>query len=277
MLRTVTLAFGLVLMCAVGRAEIILGSAHAIVVDESTGEVLLHKAELTAAPMASLTKLMTVMVVIDAQQDLDEGLRIDAADRDRLKRTHSGVPVGAVVSRGALIELAMIASDNHAATALARHYPQGIDGFHAAIQRKIATLGLTNTLIGEPTGLSPNNRSSAQDMIKVLSAAAGYAPISRVTSQRRHIVIVNGRPWVARNTNTLVGAPGWAILLSKTGFTNESGHCLGMRVQTAGRTVVIVLMGAARSSMSRRDALNIRRWLGAGVPAVAEPGATTHL
>ena len=93
----------------------------------------------------------------------------------------------------------------------------------------------------------------------------------------RHIVIVNGRPWVTRNTNTLVGAQGWAILLSKTGFTNEAGRCLVMRVQTAGRTVIVVLMGAARMSVSRRDALNIRRWLGAEVPAVAEPGATAHL
>ena len=114
-------------------------------------------------------------------------------------------------------------------------------------------------------------------MVKVLRAVAGYEPISRVTSQRRHIVIVNGRPWVTRDTNTLVGAPGWAILLSKTGFTNEAGRCLVMRVQTAGRTVIVVLMGAARMSVSRRDALNIRRWLGAEVPAVAEPGATAHL
>ena len=103
-----------------------------------------------------------VMVVIDAQQDLYEGLRIDAADRDRLKRTRGGVPIGAVVSRGALIELALIASDNQAAAALARHYPQGIDGFQAAIQRKMATLGLANTLIEAPTGLSPKNRSSAR-------------------------------------------------------------------------------------------------------------------
>ena len=107
MLRTVTLAFGLVPVCAAGGAEVTVGSAHAIVVDELTGEVLLHKDELPAAPMASLTKLMTVMVVIDADQDLNEGLRIDEADRDRLKRTHGGVPVGAVVWRGALIELAM--------------------------------------------------------------------------------------------------------------------------------------------------------------------------
>ena len=272
MLRTVTLAFGLALACALGRAEIPLGSAHAIVVDESSGEVLLRKDALTAVPMASLTKLMTVMVVIDARQDADEGLRIDATDRDRLKRTRGGVPVGAVVTRGALIELALIASDNRAAAALARHHPEGMAGFDAAIQRKIAALGLADTRIEEPTGLSPNNRSSAQDLAKVLRAAAGYAPIARVTSQRAQVVIVNGRPWIARNTNPLVGAPGWTILLSKTGFTNEAGHCLGMRVQSGGRTVVVVLMGATRPSASKGDALNIRRWLDAG-----EPGAATHL
>ena len=277
MLRTVTLAFGLVLVCAAARAEMILGSAHAIVVDESTGEVLLHKDELTAAPMASLTKLMTVMVVIDARQDPAEELRIDESDRDHLKRSHGGVPVDAVVSRGALIELAVIASDNRAAAALARNHPGGLNGFQSAMRHKIAALGLVDTLIEEPTGLSSNNRSSARDLIKVLRAAADYEPIARVTSQRSHSVIVNGRPWVVRNTNTLVGAPGWTILLSKTGFTNEAGHCLGMRVQTGGRTVVIVLMGAARTSMSRRDALNIRRWLAARAPVVAEPDAMAHL
>jgi len=278
MLRAVTLGFALALACATARAEVIVRSTHAIVIDEATGEVLLHKDESTAAPIASLTKLLTAMVVIDALQDADEELRITEADRDLLKRTRGGVPIGAVASRGALIELAVIASDNRAAAALARCYPGGMVGFGAAMRRKIAALGLADTLIEDPTGLSPDNRSSAQDMIKVLRAAAAYEAITRATSLRTHAVIVNGRPWIVRNTNALVGSHGWTILLSKTGFTNEAGHCLAMRVQTGGRTVVVVLMGAARRSVSRRDALNIRRWIAAGSASLmAKPGATTHL
>jgi D-alanyl-D-alanine endopeptidase (penicillin-binding protein 7) len=265
---TVLVAASLTLICTTGRAEVTFGSAHAIVVDEATGEVLLQKDGETPAPMASLTKLMTAMVVLDARLDPAEPLRVDEADLDRLKSTHGGVPVGAVVSRRGLLELALIASDNRAASALARHYPGGAAGFQAAIDRKIRALGLQNTLIEEPTGLSPNNRSSAHDMVKVLRAAAAYPALTQITSQPRQVVRVNGRRWVARNTNRLVGAPGWNILLSKTGFTNEAGRCLSMRVEAAGRTVMVVLMGAAGSAVRSHDAWSIRRWLGGD----SEPG-----
>ncbi|TMH10092.1 MAG: peptidase S11 [Betaproteobacteria bacterium] len=266
MLRVLSIAVALLLACSAGRAEITFGSAHAIVVDETTGEVLLQKDGGTAAPIASLTKLMTAMVVLDAQQDTSEKLRIAAADMDRLKHTRGGVPLGAVVSRGTLLELALLASDNHAASALARHHPGGIDAFNAAVQQKIVALGLENTSIEEPTGLSPNNRSSAQDMVKVLRAATSYPEIARITSLRRHAVVVNGHRWAVRNTNGLVGSQGWTILLSKTGFTNEAGRCLSMRVQAAGRTVMVVLMGAVGSSDRALDALNIRRWLSGEAP-----------
>jgi len=241
---------------------IALGSAHAVVVDEMTGEVLIEKNPSTAAPIASLTKLMTAMVVLDAGQDPNEAIRIEAADMDRLKRSRSGVPVGAVVSRGTLIELALIASDNHAAAALARSYPGGADNFALATDRKIRDLGLEHTALTEPTGLSPGNRSSALDMAKVLQATSAYPVIAQITSQRAHQVIVNGRLWSVRNTNRLVGKPGWQILASKTGFTNDAGRCLTMRIQEAGRTFLVVLIGAAAPSARSLDALAIRRWLG---------------
>lgn len=269
---TLVLAACLMLPCSPGRAAVALGSAHAIVVDEASGEVLLQKDVLTAAPMASLTKLMTAMVVLDAQQSPDEGLRIDEADRDRLKSTRGGVPVGAVVPRRTLLELSLIASDNHAASALARHYPGGPQAFQAAMREKIRDLGLESTRIEEPTGLSPNNLSSAQDMVKVLRASAGYPDIAEITSRPRHVVQVDGRRWAVRNTNRFVGAPGWNILLSKTGFTNEAGRCLSMRLQAAGRTVMVVLMGAGGSASRTRDALTIRRWLGAEPALAAAPG-----
>src|SRR5689334_7859456 len=137
-MRRLALFLCLLLACAASRAELSFVSAHALVIDESTGEILLQKDEQTAAPMASLTKLMTAMVVLDARQDADEVLRIDSTDLDHLKRTHGGVPVGSRVSRGHLLELALIASDNHAAAALARNYPGGPQAFHDAVQRKIA-------------------------------------------------------------------------------------------------------------------------------------------
>jgi D-alanyl-D-alanine carboxypeptidase/D-alanyl-D-alanine endopeptidase (penicillin-binding protein 7) len=249
-----------------------LGSAHAIVVDEATGEVLLEKDGSTAAPIASLTKLMTAMVVLDAQQDPNEELRISEADLDTLKHTRSGVRVGTAVSRAALLELALIASDNHAASALARHYPGGMSAFLAAVRQKVHSLGLSSTLIEEPTGLSPNNRSSALDMVKVVRAAGSYPVITELTSKRHHAVVVEGHVWAVKNTNRLVGAPGWNILTSKTGFTNEAGRCVSMRLQAAGRTVSVVLMGAMGSSERALDALNIRRWL-AGEPPVAVQAA----
>lgn len=274
MLLRTSLAISLVLTCSAGLAEIAFHSTHVLVVDEASGEVLLRKGDDDAAPIASLTKLMTAMVVLDAQQDPDEPLRIAAADKDPWHR-HGGIPVGAVASRGGLLELALLASDNRAASALARHYPGGPEAFAAAMQRKIRALDLHSTRIEEPTGLSPRNVSSAQDMIKVLHAAADYPAISRITSQRSSTVLVNGRRRVVRNTNRLVDAPGWNVLLSKTGFTNDAGRCLAVRVEAGGRTVAIVLLGATRPSQRTRDAIAIRRWLLEPAPIGDGAGATT--
>jgi len=238
--------------------ELPLRSAHVVVIDEATGKVLLEKDAATPAPIASLTKLMTVMVVLDAGQDLREPLRIDEADMDWLKHTHGGVPVGAVVPRATLLELALIASDNHAAAALARHYPGGLAAFAQATQRKIGALGLAHTALVEPTGLSPDNHASALDMAKVLQATQAYPLIAQITTQRTHAVLVNGQSWTVRNTNALVGKPGWEILASKTGFTNDAGRCLTMRLRAGGHTVSVVLIGALASSARALDALNIR-------------------
>jgi len=250
-------------------------SAHVAVVDEANGQVLLQKDASTAAPIASLTKLVTVMVVLDAGQDLAEPVRVEEADMDTLKHTRGGVPVGAEVPRGALLELALIASDNHAAAALARSYPGGREAFAEATQRKIGTLGLANTTLVEPTGLSPDNHASALDMAKIVQATAAYPLIAQATTQRRHETQVNGLTWAVHNTNGLVGKAGWesAILASKTGFTNDAGRCLTMRLQTGGRTVSMVLIGALGNSARAADALNVRRWLDGEAP-VPVPVAT---
>ena len=266
----------LLALCSGSWAGVAFESAHVLVIDEATGEVLLEKDAATAAPIASLTKLMTAMVVLDAQQDPDETIRIESADMDWLKHTHSGVPVGALVSRGMLIELALIASDNHAAAALARNYPGGHEGFALATMQKIRALGLENTVLEEPTGLSPANHSTALDMAKLLQATTTYPLIAQITSKRAHSVLVSGRRWAVRNTNGLVGQPGWEILASKTGFTNDAGRCLTMRLRAADRTVSVVLMGAVAASARALDALNIQRWL-AGKEVLAGAAATPAL
>jgi serine-type D-Ala-D-Ala endopeptidase (penicillin-binding protein 7) len=269
----VSLCLGLLFICSAVQAQPSFASAHAMVVDETSGEVLFAKDIGTSAPIASMTKLMTAMVVLDARQDLGELLRIEPADLDRTWHTHLGIPVGSRISRGDLLALSLIASDNHAASALARRYPGGMGAFRDAMDAKIEQLRLDNTEIEEPTGLSPRNRASAQDMVTVLRAAARYPEIERITSQRSQAVRINGRSVEVHNTNALVGAPGWDVLLSKTGFTSDAGRCIGMRLRTAGRTVMVVLMGAVHASQRALDIVNIRRWLDGDIPVQAAAGA----
>lgn len=268
MLKNAVLAL-LLVACSSAWSEVSLRSAHALVLDEDTGQVLLEKDAGTPAPIASMTKLMTAMVVLDAHLPQQDKVRIDRADLDTLKFTRSGVPVGSVLTREDLVTLALMSSDNHAAAALARTYPGGREGFLAAVVRKIESLGLENTVLEEPTGLSPRNHATARDMAKILKAASVYPEIAVATSQRRDRLVVNGRQRMFHNTNGLVGAPGWSILASKTGFTNEAGRCVSMRMEAAGRKVLVVLMGAVDTSKRTLDALNIHRWLGGEEPVMA--------
>lgn len=255
------LLFVLLLSLSSASGAVSFESAHALVVDEESGEVLFEKDADTAAPIASMTKLMTAMVVLDARLAPDQTIRITRADLDYLKGTKSGVPVGAEFSRRTLIELALMSSDNHAAHALARTYPGGMAGFLEATQRKIDRLGLENTGLVEPTGLSPRNHATAHDMAKIVRAAAAYPEIVRATSQASNRIKVNGQGRVFRNTNRFVGKPGWDISVSKTGFTHEAGRCLGMRLEAAGRKVLVVLMGAMAGSERAVDVMNVQRWV----------------
>jgi D-alanyl-D-alanine carboxypeptidase/D-alanyl-D-alanine endopeptidase (penicillin-binding protein 7) len=247
-------------------ADVPLHSSRALVVDEATGQVLLEKNSQDVAPMASLTKLLTAMVVLDARQDPDEYLTIDTDDLDTLKHTRRGVPVGHRYTRRSLLERALLASDNHAASSLARHYPGGLPAFLDAAKHKIDALGLVRTTLAEPTGLSPENRSTASDLVAVVAAAAVYPDIARITSQAQRLEQPHGEADTVRNTNHLVGRKGWDILLSKTGFTNEAGRCLVMRLRSAGRTVLVVLMDAAAGTGRTLDALNVHRLVAGAEP-----------
>ena len=247
-----------------------LGSQYAMVVEDGTGKVLLEKNANAVVPIASLTKLMTAMVVLDAQQNMDEKIEIDTKDVDMLKHSTSRVPVGASIPRRDVLQLALMSSDNRAAASLARTYPGGINAFKFAVKNKIANLQMKQTTLEEPTGLSPNNRSTASDLVKMAQAASHYADITRITTDPKDIININGRGVEYHNTNRLVGAKGWDIGLSKTGYTQEAGRCLIMRITTAGKNATLVLLNAGASSVRVMDALNIRRFMSAGT-ASAEP------
>lgn len=236
-------------------------SQHAIVYEEGSGKVLLEKDPNAVVSIASLTKLMTAMVVLDARQDLNESIDIEESDVDTVKHSSSRVPVGAVLPRQTVLQLALMSSDNRAAAALARTYPGGRTAFLAAVQHKIRSLDMRSTVIEEPTGLSPHNRSTAADLVKMATAASHYPEIVRLTTNTEDEVDMNGRLVHFRNTNRLVGKPDWDIQLSKTGFTREAGRCLIMRMKAAGKNVVVVLLNARDSLARMADAENVLRHL----------------
>ncbi|HWU97566.1 MAG TPA: serine hydrolase [Oxalicibacterium sp.] len=238
-----------------------LGSKHAIVIDEQTGQVLFEKNATDIVPIASLTKLMTAMVVLDAHPDMQEPIEITEEDVDTLKFSSSRVPVGAVLPRHTLLELALMSSDNRAAHALARTYPGGMKNFLVAVRNKSYALNLRRTNIEEPTGLSPFNTSTASDLAKLTMAAARYPEIERITTVSGDLIEVDGSPRHYHNTNRLVGDKNWNILLSKTGFTKEAGRCIVMRVRAAGRDAVMVLLNARATANRTADANVLHRLL----------------
>jgi D-alanyl-D-alanine endopeptidase (penicillin-binding protein 7) len=246
---------------AAALAAVPFGSASVLVIEDGTNKVLLEKNAGQIVPIASLTKLMTAMVVLDARQDMHEMIAIEQRDVDVFKHSTSRVPVGSHITRADVLQLALMSSDNRAAASLARTFEGGPIGFKAAVRAKIAALGMTNTVIEEPTGLSPNNRSTAQDLVKMAQAASTYPEIARITTESSDLININGRNVEYRNTNRLVGAQGWDIGLSKTGYTEEAGKCLIMRIKSAGRNATLVLLNAKASSARIMDALNIRRFM----------------
>lgn len=237
------------------------GSEHILVIDNSTGKVLLEKNANARTPIASLTKLMTAMVVLDSNVNMDEKISIESADVDRLKYSSSYLPVGTALTRRQLLQIALMSSENRAAAALARHHPGGYSRFIAAVKAKLISLGMISTKIVEPTGLSPDNISTAADLVKLATAAMKYEQITSITTDDYDQLKVKHRNVAFYNTNRLVGKQGWNILLSKTGFTNEAGNCLIMQIQLAKKKTTLILLKARAKSSRLRDILNIRRML----------------
>jgi D-alanyl-D-alanine carboxypeptidase len=235
-----------------------VNAKYAVVLEEGTGRVVMAKDADASVPIASITKLVTAMVVLDAKPNLQETLRIAQDDVDMLKHSSSHIRVGAEVSRLAALKLALMQSENRAASALSRYYPGGTAAFVQAMQAKVRSLGLTRTAFADPTGLSPANVSTANEVAKIAFAASRYPDIASITSDRSANVPVNGRARAVHNTNKLVGGNGWDIELSKTGYTDEAGRCLTMRMKSGGKHFTVVLLDAAGSSHRLRDATRIR-------------------
>lgn len=246
------------------------GSRYALVVDEDTGKVLFEKNADSVVPIASLTKLMTAMVVLDSKPNMEEAISIDQLDVDIIKHSKSHVPVGVTLPRKSVLQLALMSSDNRAAASLARTYAGGNVAFSMAVRAKLSALGMTHTSIEEPTGLSSNNTSTAADLVKMAVAASKYPDIARITTDRHDIISIKGRPVEYHNTNHFVGQKGWDILLSKTGFTNEAGRCIIMRLNSAGKKIIMVLLDSKASSIRTLDALNVRRLLSDGTVPLAQ-------
>lgn len=252
-----------------------LSAQSVLVFDQASGRPLMAKNADLQTPIASITKLMTALLVIDAAQPLDEYITITEEDRDTLKGTGSRLAFGTRYTRGQLLHLALIASDNRAAHALGRNYPGGLERFVATMNRTARALGMRDTVYVEPTGLSSGNRSTAFDLAKLVSHAYDNYPEIRHISTAgnymlEHVAKASRRSQYRtvafNNTNRFTRAEGWHIGLSKTGFINEAGHCLIMQAQVAERDVIIVLLDARGTNNRANDATRIKRWLESSPP-----------
>ncbi|HEY9194299.1 MAG TPA: D-alanyl-D-alanine endopeptidase [Methyloversatilis sp.] len=236
-------------------------SQAVLVQDQNTGEVLFERNSDAVVPIASITKLMTAMVVLDAHPSLDEVLEVSDEDIDQLKNTRSRLSIGARLTREQMLHLALMSSENRAASALSRHYPGGQRAFIAAMNQKARDLGLADTQYFDSTGLNPHNVSSARDLAKIVAASANYPLIREFSTTRDGFFAVNGKMLHYNNTNALVSSPEWEIGLQKTGFTNEAGKCLVMQAWLNQKPVVIVLLDSLGKLTRIGDANRIRRWV----------------
>ncbi len=242
------------------RAEVAaLRSSTAYVQDLETSTVIFAKNENVVRPIASISKLMTAVVVVDANLPMDEMLEITDDDVDGLKHTTSRLRVGTKLTRGDMLHLALMSSENRAANALGRHYPGGLPAFVAAMNAKAQSLGMTSTRFIEPTGLSSDNVSSPHDLARLLRAASQRPLIHRYSTDTEYDVEVNNRTQTFRNTNLLVRKPDWDIKVSKTGYINEAGECLVMLARINGRDLAIVLLDSQGKLSRIGDAVRIRR------------------
>jgi serine-type D-Ala-D-Ala endopeptidase (penicillin-binding protein 7) len=255
-----------------------LKSNAALVLDQGSSQVLFEKNASLALPIASLTKLMTALIVVEARQNLNDVLEVSADDIDREKNSSSRLRVGARMSRANMLHIALMSSENRAASALGRHYPGGLPAFVAAMNAKAAALGMTDTRYVDSTGLSSRNVASARDLAKLVVSAYQH-PLIREYSTDPGYAVSTGRSQLQyMNSNRLVKNPGWEIGLQKTGYIAEAGRCLVMQARVDGRPVVMVFLDSKGKESRLADAGRIRKWLevskpyAAGTPLLSQAG-----
>ncbi len=247
------------------RRKLKLRSDSALIIDLGSNHTLYAKNSDREMPIASITKLMTAMVVLDARLSPNEKITITADDKDRLKYSRSHLPVGTVLTRGELLHIALMASENRAATALARTYPNGKPAFIKAMNYKAAELGLRHTTFTDPTGLHSGNSSTAEDLARMLQFTLAYPLIQQMTTTPSLVIDTPGKAYKRefKNTNLLIRKrrKNWNIGLSKTGYILEAGRCLVMQADLADRSLLIILLNAWGKYTSIGDSNRIRKWL----------------
>ena len=252
-----------------------IASGSGLVVDLKTNQVLFSSNPDRVAPIASVTKLMAAMVVLDAKLPMEQQLPVIIRDVAEMRGVYSRVRIGSEISRRDMLQLALMSSENRATASLAHHYPGGVPAFVAAMNAKARALGMHHSRFVEPTGLSQDNLSSANDLVKLLKASQQYPLIGQFSTTGEKTAYFRKPAYTLgfRNTNRLVYKPDWSIQLTKTGFTNAAGHCLVMRTQMANRQVAFVVLDAFGKYTHMADANRLKKWLETGkispVPAAA--------
>jgi D-alanyl-D-alanine endopeptidase (penicillin-binding protein 7) len=251
---------------ALNSKKLVLKSEAALVVDNKGNEIYAKHGD-DPQPIASITKLMTAMVILDARLPMDERISITKEDRDTIQFTGSRLGYGATLTRKQMVQLALMASENRAASALARTWPGGKSSFVEAMNRKASALGMNNSQFRDPAGLDPGNVASARDVVKMVKAASKYPLIQQATTTRS----ISVNPFKGRgaltynNTNRLLKNKNWTIQLSKTGYLNEAGRCLAMQAEIADQPLVIVLLNSFGKLTPFGDSNRIREWIERGI------------
>lgn len=238
-----------------------LKSSVAYVVDQDSSKVLFEKNSDVSLPIASITKLMTSLVVVEAHQDMDEVIEVTNEDIDKEKGTSSRLKIGAKLSRSDMLHIALMSSENRAASALGRNYPGGLPAFVGAMNAKARQLGMSDTHYVDSSGLSSQNRASARDLVKLVNAAYQHPLIRQYSTDSKYVVAPGGRPLEYGTSNKLVANPAWEIGLQKTGYIAEAGRCLVMQAMIEGRAIVMVFLDSKGKYSRLADADRIKKWL----------------
>jgi D-alanyl-D-alanine endopeptidase (penicillin-binding protein 7) len=253
-----------------------LRSSVALVIDQDTQEILFRKNDQAVLPIASLTKLMTGLVMAEAKLPLHEMITITQDDVDTEKGSSSRLAVGTTLSRGDMLHLALMSSENRAAHALGRTYPGGLNSFVTRMNERAQSLGMRDTRYVEPTGLSSRNQSSANDLALLVGAAYKESLLRELSTSPGREVDVGRRTLQYNNTNRLVKSPEWDIGIQKTGYISEAGQCLVMQTKVAGRKLIMVFLDSAGKLSRIADAERMRRWLESAPPSRASAVARNN-